>query len=39
MLECQASPSAIPSGVSELIDDIGHRRGLGNDLADGSRAA
>jgi len=24
-----------PDGVSELIQDIGHRRGLGNDLADG----
>ena len=24
-----------PAGVAEVIDDIGHRRGLGNDLADG----
>jgi aldehyde:ferredoxin oxidoreductase len=24
-----------PSGVTEMIKDIGHRRGLGNDLADG----
>jgi len=24
-----------PTGVSEMIKDIGHRRGLGNDLADG----
>ncbi|NRA00017.1 MAG: aldehyde ferredoxin oxidoreductase family protein [Myxococcales bacterium] len=26
-----------PAGISELIQDIGHRRGLGNDLADGTR--
>ncbi|MBI1818556.1 MAG: aldehyde ferredoxin oxidoreductase family protein [Deltaproteobacteria bacterium] len=24
-----------PSGISDMIKDIGHRRGLGNDLADG----
>jgi len=24
-----------PTGISEMIKDIGHRRGLGNDLADG----
>jgi len=27
---------ADPAGISELIQDIGHRRGLGNDLADGA---
>ena len=26
-----------PAGVSEMIQDIAHRRGLGNDLADGTR--
>jgi aldehyde:ferredoxin oxidoreductase len=26
-----------PSGVTEMIHDIGHRRGVGNDLADGVR--
>jgi aldehyde:ferredoxin oxidoreductase len=26
---------ADPAGVSEMISDVGHRRGLGNDLADG----
>ncbi len=26
-----------PSGVTELIQDIGHRRGLGNDLAEGTK--
>jgi aldehyde:ferredoxin oxidoreductase len=26
-----------PSGVSEMIQDIGHRRGVGSDLADGVR--
>ena len=26
-----------PEGISELIRDIGHRRGVGNDLADGSK--
>ncbi len=26
-----------PAGVSELIDDIAHRRGLGDDLADGTK--
>jgi aldehyde:ferredoxin oxidoreductase len=28
---------ADPAGVTEMILDIGHRRGLGNDLADGTR--
>lgn len=26
-----------PEGIAELIRDIGHRRGVGNDLADGSK--
>ncbi|MDJ0864471.1 MAG: aldehyde ferredoxin oxidoreductase family protein [Myxococcota bacterium] len=26
-----------PAGISELIRDIGHRRGVGNDLAEGTR--
>jgi len=26
-----------PEGISELIQDIGHRRGIGNELADGTR--
>ena len=32
------STSASPAGVTEMIHDIGHRRGLGDDLADGVEA-